>query len=309
MLFKPRNTNLSSKLRTRRSNSNRGEKSMRIAFVFGVLAIVCNFVVWNLRFADVRQLYAMPFFHQGASTIELTTRPAVEAIVESRQALPSKERLPFKDVQFNVIRNQIRELAAFELLLRRRALTPGYAQIIKKDLADQARIGALGDLGYTTVMKHIRELNELSITVSGCVSEASQLREALQAGLADQTKAAQTMIASTRNLMERMKGNDLVSRCDAQSTRAVDLTEQLVLDHDRYVDAFNQLASRQQSIRAFVTALSSFAAFLFGAAARDGIAMLWKKIGRPTKLTWRSRFLASLKRPVIKRKNVKKFWQ
>jgi hypothetical protein len=281
---------------------------MKIALAFGMLVLVCNLVANNLVFADVRQLYAMPIFQQGASTIELTIRPAAEVIVESRQALPSKERLPFKDIQLNVVRNQIRELVAFELLLRRRMLTPGYTQIIKKDLADQALIGAFDDGGYTTVMKHLRELNELSTTVSGCANEASQLRETLQAGLADEKKAVQTMIASARNLMERMKENDVVSRCDGQSARVVDLTEQLVRDHDEHVDAFNQLASRQQSVRSFINALNSIAAFLFGAAARDGMAILWKKIGRPTKLTWRSRFLASLKRSVIKRKRVKSFW-
>lgn len=276
-----------------------------------LLAVVvpgCYYLSQQLKFADTRQTIAMPMYITSAILLESSVRPAVDTLIETRSALPNADKVEFKDTQLNVIQNQIREMNALGSLLTQRGKAVAYLEIVHKDLIEQIEIGVLSKDKHAKMLGDLKELAQLSESHRTCLEETNKLKSTLEAGLARQDHAVKTIVASSRNLVDRIQGRDLVRKCADQSARPVEITERVIAAHDENVAAFNQVAARQQSIRTFLTSLSAVALFFFGSRAKDGFVLVWKRLNARSKLPWKRRVALWAKQQIVLPKRRFSFW-
>lgn len=298
---------------SRKRSADEGRLSQVIwLIVFGIAfqLIGVAFVVPNTH-----QTHLLPQFQALAITVEQVVDKFADELMKARNQLPSKDKLPYTAKEFEIVQRQIAENGMFLRITSFRAKSNLYVRTIAQDLADQKRIGVIDDVEYEKLMLDLDAMKKVAEKQQLCMKEAEDLVKTLSAGLdiaANTEKVIAAKIASIKAAVSRLKETDPISRCLQQSGQSVDQVERLVELHDSKVDAFNKMASRNQTIREYGRSLFALPFYAYG---RSAWAYIWRGIktfwtSTPLPLGQRFRFLwANIQKKQIRFKKPKAgFW-
>jgi hypothetical protein len=267
------------------SRKRRAENG-RLSQVIWLIVFGIAFKLLGVAFVvpNTHQTHLLPQFQALAITVEQVVDKFADELMKARNQLPSKEKLPYTAKDFEIAQRQIAENIMFMRITSFRAKSNQYLRTIAQDLADQKRIGVISDVEYEKLMLDLDALKKVADKQQLCMTEADDLVETLSAGLeisANEERVTAAKVASIKAAMSQFKETDPISRCVQQSGQSVDQVERLVELHDSKVDAFNKMASRNQTIREYGRSLFALPFYAYGRSA-------WAYIWRGIKTFWTS---------------------
>jgi hypothetical protein len=264
----------------------RSAEDGRLSQVIWLIVFGIAFKLLGVAFVvpNTHQTYLLPQFQALAIAVERVVDKFADELMKARNQLPNKDKLPYTAKDFEIVQRQITENVMFMRITSFRAKSNLYVRTIAQDLADQKRIGVIGEVEYEKLMLDLAAMRTVEDKMQLCMKEAEDLVVTLSAGLevsANQEKVTAAKIASIKAAMSQFKEADPISRCMQQSGQSVDQVERLVELHDSKVDAFNKMVSRNQTIREYGRSLFALPFYAYGRSA-------WAYIWRGIKTFWTS---------------------